>query len=375
MARLIKSITFVFGVLGMALACVGEESIPMPPFPAGKTIPFVFTSSEVATAAGTYNGLFLHVGEACESGFLSLKLTTNGAFSGVVFLDSDSVPISGRFTRAGVAKISISRENVGKSRLGMLLNLDLAKEGTGQIMGTVHTTNWSSTLRVIRTGGISSAQDRRFTILLNPLGKNTCGYGVGMVAASGETSVAGSLADGSAFSQSVAISKNGEWPFYAVLSPGHGRRSGKTKSTGVLFGWLTVSNGVPGGQLTWARASETNGIVFNGSTNLITARGAAYQPPLPGTSILNLTNAVVELWGDGLSAGVTNFITMNKDGSVVSNGDNRLKLDFYRSSGLLTGSLNKSRVIKGVVLQGENRAEGYFIGTDGSGTFRLHGAP
>ena len=87
-------------------------------------------------------------------------------------------------------------------------------------------------------------------MLLNSSGKNGGGYGVGTVSASGEASVAGSLSDGSAFSQSVAISRKGEWPFYVVLSPGYGKRSEKTKSTGVLFGWLTLSNGAPEGQLT-----------------------------------------------------------------------------------------------------------------------------
>ena len=46
----------------------------------------------------------------------------------------------------------------------------------------------------------------------------------------------GNLADGTAMSQSVSVSKDGRWPFYAAYA------APPAGNGGAVFGWITFSN-------------------------------------------------------------------------------------------------------------------------------------
>src|SRR5205085_2291700 len=69
------------------------------------------------------------------------------------------------------------------------------------------------------------------------------GYGAVTVSSNGSVKVSGYLADGKALSQSVPISRNGDWALYQAQYSG----------TASVFGWLAFDTNQP--------AAEVNGLV------------------------------------------------------------------------------------------------------------------
>ena len=170
---------------------------------------------------------------------------------------------------------------------------------------------------------------------------------------------AGSLADGTTISQSSIISRNGYWPFYVNLYGGKGS----------LWGWNYFVNHriVSAGPLSWI--SETNSakaaLYRAGFTNQAAAlNGELYVP-----SVALPPNLTSTLEGGNLAATIT--------GSSFSGNFDKLTLTTNKTTGVITGTfINPAHPkppvkVGGVILQGQNTAEGFFLGTNQSGAFIL----
>jgi hypothetical protein len=83
-------------------------------------------------------------------------------------------------------------------------------------------------------------------------------YAAGSVSKLGVLTMAGALADGSTFSASAPVSQNGQWPFYAYSAAGKD----------VVLGWVTVSNGLAGTNITWSKAAGKGPLYAAGFTNV-----------------------------------------------------------------------------------------------------------
>lgn len=377
-------------VFGICTVLAMAET-PLPPTPpalkASLRMPG-FASPAVAQAAGTYNGLFAleSTNSIDSSGAISLKLTTNGVYSGVLSIGGGNVPFSGRFSPDGIARLALRNATDGKERLTLSLSLDVTNH-TNQMTGTVQGPFGTSLLRAVRAVEPPAKSgnhfvDQRFTLLLSPVmsgGRpvSGCGYGVGSLAGSGQASISGCLADGSAFNQSVFLSRSGEWSFRVVLTAGRESRA----VTGVLQGWLAVTNGVPSGALTWVVPARSNAVYYTaGFTNSITAAGYAYRAEAPDQPVLRASHPEVTLSGGDLNRAATIPVSFSGNDAAVAGGNQRLKLDFYRSSGLLTGGLpspadaSRTLVIKGIVIQSEHCARGFITGNGQTGEFLLRDA-
>ncbi|MGO9446831.1 MAG: hypothetical protein ACLPXB_18945 [Thiobacillaceae bacterium] len=89
------------------------------------------------------------------------------------------------------------------------------------------------------------------------------GWGTLSISLAGLITLKGNLADGTALSQSVSVSKDGRWPFYAAYTPppvGNG---------GAVFGWIGFSNQPAtalGGALYWFRPAGKTPVVYQGGS-------------------------------------------------------------------------------------------------------------
>jgi hypothetical protein len=194
-------------------------------------------------------------------------------------------------------------------------------------------------------------------------------YGVVRVNAAGGAQFKGALAGGPALAAKVPLASNGQWAFYAPLY----------KSRGSVFGWLTLSetdtNDVHG-LLLWTKPSGVAGAYYvGGFTNELMAVGSRFTVPSLGTPVLNLSDLVVLLEGGNLAGQVLENAVLDPLNTVsfVSANTNRLAIKLSASSGLMSGSFVhpqtlRTSPIRGVVLQKQNTATGFFLGTNESGS-------
>ena len=179
-------------------------------------------------------------------------------------------------------------------------------------------------------------------------------------------------------SQSVSVSKDGRWPFYAAYA------APPVGNGGAVFGWVTLSNqpaSTLGGTLYWFRPSGSlPAVCQSGFTNTATLVGSAFKaaekPLLPLTG-----GGLVTLGGGNLPSSIINQVTLTSNNGIVLTGapENRdkLALTINKTSGAVTGSFanpsnpKQSIKISGVLLQNQGMAAGYFLNDNQSGAFLL----
>ena len=266
------------------------------------------------------------------------------------------------------------------------MQLDLANPASQQITGTVSDGAWMAELTADRavfsattnkavnyeglyTMAIAASEDP----VASPGGFSCATLSI---SPAGLITMAGNLADGTAMSQSVIVSKDGRWPFYAAYPappPGNG---------GAVFGWLIFSNQPATalvGTLYWFRPAGKTPIVYqSGFTNLtVPVIGSAYNPA--AKPLLALTNGQVTVSGGNLPCAMTNQIILERNGTITVSPPNtdKLALTINKTTGAISGSFanpsNPKQTIKvsGVLLQNQTNAAGYFLGTNQSGAFLL----
>jgi hypothetical protein len=331
---------------------------------------------------GTFNGLFRGTNVNVpvthpDSGFFTLRMATYGAYSGKLMCDGGQFRFAGKFDLSGHTLVVVPRNS---STLYLDLQLDLAN-GTDQVTGTVTNAEQSvhATLlgnRVVFNSTNFAEQAGLYTVVI-PGGADPSvapggdSYGTLKVLPNGTVVVAGRLADGTSFSQSVGISKDGAWPFYFPLLSGQGS----------VFSWLTFTNfNLAGtslaGDVSWIKPPTLSKYYPDGFTNVTAAVGSTYTPPYPGVRVLNTTNNQVILSGGnvaGLATTITSVLT--ETNTVQVSGGDVLKLT-TPASGYMSGTcphptLDVNKTVWAVALQQQRMARGYFLGTNQSGAFRL----
>ncbi|MGZ5545167.1 MAG: HYR-like domain-containing protein, partial [Limisphaerales bacterium] len=343
---------------------------------------------------GAYSGLFSEpTVSPLSAGYISIAMPESR--------DSSANTLSAKVINGGV-KTSVSAKNArfdmnGHSQFtaaAMTVDLyaDLSSAFTGVITGTVTTVSWTANVTLYRD--IDKTQvpaAARFTMLLPPQGDSPNGYGYGAInrLKSGVVAVAGTLADGSAWSaQAGKPSPDGRWPLFAELY--------KKNANGVLWGWLQFTNDQQGvtGNLYWFRPPNINSTSGGGTvltysagitnTNIVII-GSPYLPPAsPASPALNWsTNGVVFLY-DGVRKGVTNIVslsgqTLSTVNSIDYPNTNKVTLKVTGKTGFVGTAFQdpndkKTDKIKGVLLQNQAMAAGLFYRTN-AGQFLLQELP
>jgi hypothetical protein len=341
-----------------------------------------FITNPFIVAKGAYNGLFYRTNtdgvEFETSGFLTFTLTDRGTYSGQIKIGGGTYAFSGELWGDGVGGVKVVRS--GKTPLTVILQVDLTNN-TDTVQGTVSDSVWVAELSGDRAvyDGISrrAPQAGMNTLSLccltnSPAIPGGDGYGTVLVDAAGRLTLSGALADGTPISQTVSLSKHGQWPLYVNLYSGKGS----------LLGWVTFTNRETSsleGLVSWIKKAMPGRYYPAGFTNEAWLIGSCYAKPPVGVRVLSLTNGYVLLGGGDLSVPLTNTITLRTNNTVVvTSGTNRLSLTISLSSGTVAGSFlhpvtRATTVLKGVVLPQENTVRGYFLSTNQSGSVFLQG--
>jgi uncharacterized repeat protein (TIGR03803 family) len=370
-----------------------------------------FVDNVFLDAQGTYRGLFAPTNsfrQQTNSGSFSFNLTGSGGVSGNLDLSGETVPFSGRFNLGGTLSI-ISKRLHGEPSLTTTLDLNFLDQ---TVTGTVSDGAFTAELNGNHDGfgGPDKAFgfEGQYTLVIpgtndSAVGPFGTGYGTVKVGSAGYITLAGSLADGTAISQSSALSTDGSWPLYVSLYGGNGS----------LWGWMYVNGQsiTSSPSLSWINATNPArmAVYRSGFTNQeVTLTGSLYVP----------TNALAATWpasltatleGGNLPFGITNALILKTGGEItptntvtqtnmnvtntigtnvavtnvtmnvtnMTTETNKLILTIHKKTGVISGSFanpaapKQTIKINGVLLQGQTNAQGYFLGTNQSGTFTL----
>lgn len=335
-----------------------------------------FVRNPLDDVKGSYNGLFYDSTNGVRhenSGFVNFKVTKKGLVLGKL-ISGKSYRFKGSFNNSGHAEILVARGS-GKSSLILNLQLDLAN-GTDQVRGTVSADGWVAGLLGDRAhAGPSVSKDAQFTMVIpgdsnSIAGPQGDGFGTIKADAADGLHFKGVLADGTKFNQRIPVSKNGQIPFYLSLYQG----------SGSVLSWISLTNDVSSslqGDASWIKKATLEGIHPSGFTNVTTVIGSSYSPPAAGARVLDIVEGTVTLNGGNLSSAITNDTILGSNNVVtVTTGTNGLSITISLPSGLVNGNFvhpdtKKTTLIKGVVLQQQNKARGFFLGTNQSGAVLL----
>jgi len=337
------------------------------------------------TGRGTYNGLFL-AGEEMSptnSGLFALTLTGRGAFTGHVQLGLIRTAFAGRFDMDGNAEIVVPRRNLDPLIIDMQLMSDA---NTNLITGSVTVTNdngWTAELNAYRA--VFNAKTNpapiagKYTLaIFGELGAPGVpggdSYGTLSISPGGLIQFSGSLSDNTKISQGIPISEDGNWPLYVPLYGNHG----------LIAGWLTFTsmNSATGGitgTVNWYKPEVANATYYPDGFRVSSAViGSSYVKPASGSPILNLNVGVgaVTFIGGDLTDTIVNSVVLDAQNRVINFGANPMNLTFSLANGLFQGSVTDTNSLqkfpfRGVVLQNESSAAGYFLGTNQTGAVRL----
>lgn len=346
---------------------------------------------------GTYNGLFVTDDEVDPggSGFVTITVSELGSYSMKIIFNGTTAVISGRFKTTmdvvsgflnittssfrGVTYIPLRFDSYfsgdfNEPRIdGFVTNRNIV------LLNDVITTNHISTATLVAdrkpiyTGTNISPYTGKYTMVLpsdgqpgSPAGD---GYGLVTVSPQGLATIVGSLADGTKFTHRMPISTNGHLPLY--LSP--------IKTNAALISWINFTNEPASdfsGLFNWFKYRHVTKYYTNGFTNAAVIVGSRFLPPDTTNHTLFLDTAVVGFTNGNLVADFANDVTIAPNGKVTNAGTNKLSLSLSGGNGLMTGSVTppaggKSIPFKGVVLQKQTNAAGYFLGTNASGRVQL----
>ena len=322
-----------------------------------------FTPKPFTLVKGTYCGLFLdsinQPGPA-NSGWFTFILSEDGTFSGRLLMGPANYSFSSKFSEIGTAQVAPNQS--------VTVNLQLDMTGkTGQVTGYVNdpTVPLLGNLTPVWTAKNPSPYTGRYTMVFTNSGSNQVpggdSYGSLVVSPQGVLSVGGKLADGNAFSQSVPIANDGLWPFYAYVASGED----------FLLGWIAFQyNDLSGAAIGetnffWSKGASAKDRYypagFAGTFNLTSS---PYVNPGKNSPGLTLTDPVVILSGGGLAE--TNPVSYN---GKLMYSTNDLTLSINPTVGSFTGWLKNtgdgpSLKLGGVVLENQNDAFGFFLGTN-----------
>jgi hypothetical protein len=321
-------------------------------------------SGKFSDAQGTYTGLVSDTNgvATASSGFLTLKVSSSGTYSGKLLVGGKSYTLSGRFSDSGLASNAV---RFGTTALNVRMEID--RSGKDQLRGSVDGGSWTAELLADRAVPMKSRAVKpdsgAYTMVIPPGQAGPGGYGFGTVNVSGSGSVtwAGTLSDGTKVTQGSAISKEGYWPLYAPLYAGGGtiiswvrfQSSANSDLNGEPLIWIKRS----GLGTQYAPAGFTNGVRAVGS------KVSASKRPL------DILQGKLIFSGGGLSQPLTNYFTLDSRNRAISDRSSRLTLSFTGATGLFKGSVANPATGRTISFQGAlfdkgSIGIGYFYGVN-----------
>ena len=336
-----------------------------------------FIASPYLNTAGTYNGLFSEADEVrvSSAGAFNIYSDTSGNYSGWVQIGYARYTVSGQLQLDSKATNVVARWN------GTPLTVELRvgqNSEIGQIFGRVTDGVWTSSLSGGRAayqtaGGAPQAGD--YTVVFpgqvgDPNQPAGDGYGTLHVGADGLGTLSGTLADGTAFSQSAWLTAEGDWPLYVSLYAG----------TGAVVSWMTFTNQPSSdinGTVVWVKQANVAATQYPaGFISDTKAVGSLYVAPTGVNKVVNLSSASVGFAGGNLTADFSNTVSVNAGSQVVNLSPNALTLTISPTLGSFSGQVAEPgtgvvHLFSGVVLQKQNAGFGFLLGSTRSSLVTL----
>ncbi len=349
----------------------------------GLVLQATFVTNQFAQRPGGYAGLFYDTNVVTHesSGFVSIRTTAKGTYSGRLRIGSKKHSFSGRFGLDGLGTNSVRR---GGTNLPLQLELNF---NLGQLIqsltGRVLDANWTAELAAFRavfhTRTNPAPYRGRYTLLFAANGAPGTpegdGYGAVTVYPSGSVRLSGALADGTSLSQGTPVSREGLWPFYVSLRSGRGSVWSWLifETNTVVLGTNSVQSDLVGDVRWFTPALSTARYFPGGFTNSLDAVGSRYLPPISSTNgSLTFGDGAVIFSGGNLAAPFTNDVLRAPNDRVTDQETNKLSLTILRPNGLFRGSVKVpdgggTVSFKGALLQNGDFGSGYFLHTNLSG--------
>ncbi|MDB6056745.1 MAG: putative Lysyl endopeptidase, partial [Verrucomicrobiales bacterium] len=331
--------------------------------PGGSTTIPVATIS-IQLAPGSYNGLFYFDGAPDDdtSGYITLTVTKSQTYSGSIKQHgAANVGFSGKFhANRSVAVISGGR------------SISLIAESAGteaRLKGIVRKNGKNIPLlatRAIYNAAHPTPQAGAYTLSLQGQNSATApngdGFGNVTINPNGKIKFGATLADDSPVTQGAALATSGTWPLYCQLAGGRGS----------VLGWLSFTN-VPGtrcaGDLRWIKSA--GGTTYKkGFAAKLSVVGSAFHPQAGGLGI-NLNGGSMVLSGGKLPANIVKPIVGTGLNTIVcQSGTSTANLAVKSSLGSFSGKIvqdGTTVTVKGITMQDQSVATGYFIRNGVSG--------
>jgi hypothetical protein len=335
------------------------------------------TTNNFRHITGTYNGLFYESAaiDHSSSGFFTFSLNYTRVFSGRIMIEGSTLPIIGQFDTNGFAEITVQRR--GKSALDLQMQADLT-DGTDQVVGTASTDEFAADLLGDRQATTlpGSIVPGRYNVVFTGNGNGTNdlgGDGVGTVTvtSANRLTFTGTLPDRTAISQSIGVSKDGQWPLYIPLYAG----------TGSMIAWVTVTNDVQpivSDIISVIKESNLRNPFPLGLTNQFSTLSSTNAPFILNKPVIS-TNGIVTFSGADLTNDVVvPFMMSTNNFFYLDTSSTKMRLGFDRTLGYINGTFvdpvtGLSTRIRGLVLPNANAARGYFYTPTAMGEFYLQG--
>jgi len=333
-------------------------------FAAGDTIAVEFIPTTFTSAlGGTYTSTLL--GDSAETNiqdnagsFTATILNTSGAFSARVNLDGLSSTFTGSFYHAS--------GNFRSPVLATGLSCDLTLDSTGPVNRISGSVTRRSEGEIVATLAVNAPQafDAKvkppttstgsFNIALKPTptqpdneSGQPDGVGVATLAINGRTgafSMKGYLADGTPFTSSGSLGRDGTLPIYLSLKS----RSGSLAGTATIDP-LQAETDVSGEGLRWFRRVHTGHYYPAGFERSLSLIGAGIKTSSP-TAIGLSTSLAVELSGGAVEIAINQELQKSSSTRYTST-DQSIRLDFS-SSGQFTGYYKPSALVGSLPIRG-----------------------
>lgn len=330
-------------------------------------------------SSGTYYGLFFQTTGywVQSSGTMKINTTSRGTYSANLQIGKARYSFSGRLASDGSASVQILRYY----QYPLTVQFQVTDADPDVIVGTVSDGYWTAQLnadRAVFDGKTNiSPNAGHYTMVLHGDFNSTqvpggASFGTITINKAGRINFAASLADGTTFTQSTAVSKNGRWPLYAPLYSGNG----------TFYGWMLFNastNTDISGDVTWVKPQMPWTQYYPYGFYVVNpVYGSRYIKPPKGMSVLNFTDATIQFNGQNLYQGITNNVFLTSNNQIENESPNGLNSSFSLSNGRFSGHVMDPITFqwypfKGVVVQNFNIATGYFSAWNLTGEVWLQG--
>lgn len=321
-------------------------------------------------------GTYVSINTDTVNTYATFRVSPDGAFSAKAFFEGEWHSFSGKFSRDGTAHSTLRHRNL---KIGLTLNIVYYDS---PIAIYADFDNYAPDSQVTWLGAylVSSARGSQMTG--NYAGKYTVimpgddadlsvpkgdGFATVKISSTGRLLAAGTLGDGTPFTQSILVSTSSysvQWPVFLVLKGGSENLAG-------TIDFYAAAYYVDGGVI-WEKSPETNSSSYpEGFRDQMLVTGEHYLPPnIRWPEVMENTNLLISFDGGTLPIHFAATATLTSDQRVVvDDSTNQIAITIQSNNGLFTGTATPPGQTDPIqfqgAVQGDNIIDGYF----GSGFF------